>query len=403
MLSDTSTRKLQPKPTAYRVYDGAGVPGFGVQVTPAGAKSWFLQFRQSNKRRFLTLGHFPHTSTATAREKARAALAVIERGEDPTAPPPTALGNLESLLAAWLAHRLDMGGRNLPDIGRMIRNNCDALLARPAAELTASDFRAVLAEVHRRGARTLANRLRSHLHSMMRYGLQHDHDPRTLHQAVRFGLTANPLDAIPRDAAADRAGERVLGWAEVRELWHSERLPWRSRQACRLLLVVGARVNEVVQAPRSEFDLCAKLWVLPAERAKNRREHPVPLPQLAADLLVEIFALDSGDWLFPARNSPGAPKPWGKTALSHAVRKAGYDWEPRDLRRTWKTLTGEIGIEKGIRDRIQNHAQTDVSARHYDRYAYINEKRAALDAWAEELAARVAGGNVIPMRRRQSP
>lgn len=75
MLSDSSARKLQPKAAAYRVYDEAGVPGFGVQVTPAGAKSWFLQFRQHGKRRFLTLGHFPHTSTATAREKARAAMA----------------------------------------------------------------------------------------------------------------------------------------------------------------------------------------------------------------------------------------------------------------------------------------------------------------------------------------
>lgn len=400
MLSDSSARKLQPKAAAYRVYDEAGAPGFGIQITPSGAKSWFLRFQWRGKRRFLTLGHFPHTGTAAAREKAKAALSKLEAGEDPTAPPLAALGTLEALLSAWLAHRLDLGGRNLADIERMIRANCAPLLARPAAELTASDFRAALAAVHKRGARTLANRLRSHLHSMIRYGLQHDHDPRTLHQAVRFGLTANPLAAIPRDAAADKPGERVLSWAEVREVWHSERLPWRSRQACRLLVVLGARVNEVVQAPRSEFDLGGGLWTLPPDRAKNKREHVLPLPRLALDLLAELWALEDGDWLFPHRNTRNAAKPWGKTALSHAVRKACYDWEPRDLRRTWKTLTGEIGIEKGIRDRIQNHAQTDVSARHYDRYAYIAEKRAALDAWTEELAARMAGENVIPMRRK---
>ncbi|MEY0164830.1 integrase, partial [Providencia rettgeri] len=57
----------------------------------------------------------------------------------------------------------------------------------------------------------------------------------------------------------------------------------------------------------------------------------------------------------------------------------------RDLRRTCKTLMGEIGISKEIRDRIQNHALNDVSSKHYDRYDYLNEKRVALTKWEEKL------------------
>lgn len=45
----------------------------------------------------------------------------------------------------------------------------------------------------------------------------------------------------------------------------------------------------------------------------------------------------------------------------------------RDLRRTCKTLMGEAGISKEIRDRIQNHALNDVSSKHYDRYDYLPE------------------------------
>jgi hypothetical protein len=43
---------------------------------------------------------------------------------------------------------------------------------------------------------------------------------------------------------------------------------------------------------------------------------------------------------------------------------------------------GEIGIDKTVRDRVQNHALNDVSAKHYDRWDYMPEKREALLKWA---------------------
>jgi integrase len=53
----------------------------------------------------------------------------------------------------------------------------------------------------------------------------------------------------------------------------------------------------------------------------------------------------------------------------------------RDLRRTWKTLAGQTGISKEIRDRIQNHTLQDVSSKSYDRWNYMPEKRAAMKRW----------------------
>ncbi|MBO0216647.1 integrase, partial [Vibrio sp. Vb2880] len=50
----------------------------------------------------------------------------------------------------------------------------------------------------------------------------------------------------------------------------------------------------------------------------------------------------------------------------------------RDIRRTVKTLGGEVEIPKEYRDRIQGHAINDVSGRHYDMYEYLKEKRKGL-------------------------
>jgi hypothetical protein len=53
-----------------------------------------------------------------------------------------------------------------------------------------------------------------------------------------------------------------------------------------------------------------------------------------------------------------------------------------DFNKPWKTLAGQAGISKEMRDRLQNHIRTsDVSSRHYDRYDYLSERRNAMEQW----------------------
>ena len=77
----------------------------------------------------------------------------------------------------------------------------------------------------------------------------------------------------------------------------------------------------------------------------------------------------------------------------------------RDLRRTFRTLGGDDGISKEMRDRLQNHVEGGVGAKHYDRYGYLPERRAAMDKWADYLDRVIEGtvdadrGNVVPLRK----
>ena len=91
-------------------------------------------------------------------------------------------------------------------------------------------------------------------------------------------------------------------------------------------------------------------------------------------------------------------------AAARSVQKLCADtyfdkFVPRDLRRTVKTRMGELGIAKDVRDRLQNHAAMDVSAKHYDRYDYMAEKRAAAERWCDFLEVTISTGNVVPMRK----
>lgn len=404
-FSDASLRRLQPRSRAYRVFEGGALPGFGVAVAPGGGKTFFVQHTRQGKRRFYRLGAYPALSLSAARDKARHLLAQLEQGIDPRAlPQETPQGSLESLLTAWIDHQRGLGRRRLETVEKRLRHDLPAtLLLKPAAHIQPADIRAVLAGVHQRGSRVMANRLRAHLHALFAYGLHADHDPRRLSDPVLFGLTTNPVSAIPRDAGAEHPGERVLTWSEVRAAWHSDTLTWPTRQAVRLLLLTGARVNEICQAAWHEFDFDAGVWTLPAGRSKNHRPAVIPLTPLLRETLGELQSVFAGsDWLFPARNCAASIKPWGATALAHTVRLAGLDWRPQDLRRTFKTLAAGAGMERAILDKLQNHAQQDVASRHYDRHDYLAEKRRALEQWEAELRARLAGDNIValPIRRR---
>ena len=70
--------------------DDAGLAGsFGLRVTYRSVKSWIAMYRVENERnptrkkqRFVTLGRYPATSLAEARELAREALKAAGRGID---------------------------------------------------------------------------------------------------------------------------------------------------------------------------------------------------------------------------------------------------------------------------------------------------------------------------------
>ena len=115
---------------------------------------------------------------------------------------------------------------------------------------------------------------------------------------------------------------------------------------------------------------------------------------MAIEILKRLeTAAGSSRWLFPGRSETA---PLQGTSLARVVRGLCADSEldtftPRDLRRTAKTLMGEAGLDKDIRDRLQNHSLHDVSSKHYDRYSYLREKRKAIAIWDRYLCRIVTG------------
>jgi integrase len=101
-------------------------------------------------------------------------------------------------------------------------------------------------------------------------------------------------------------------------------------------------------------------------------------------------------FLFPARRIEGPRRYDSLTkAVSVYVKTSLIEsFSARDLRRTFKTLAGSMGISLEMRNRLQGHALVDVGSIYYDRYDYLDQKREAMEKWSEGLTTIISSQTI---------
>jgi integrase len=101
-------------------------------------------------------------------------------------------------------------------------------------------------------------------------------------------ITVSPCDKI-KAPAAEESRDRVLSDGEVRLAWGVfGGMGWPFGPIAKLLLLIGARRDEVASARWSEIDLAAKMWTIAKERSKNGAAHEIPLSDAAVAILAAL-------------------------------------------------------------------------------------------------------------------
>ena len=199
-------------------------------------------------------------------------------------------------------------------------------------------------------------------------------------------ITENPTIGFTPHTIASRS--RVLTDAELRAVWTAaEHTEGHFRTIVRLLILTGMRRGE-----------CAALqatWVqdstitLPKEATKNGREHTFPVGVMGVSILADTLPEDGPSLLFPARGKPTTPfNGWSKSKTVIDKRANIAPWTLHDLRRTFATNLAQMGVAPHIVERLINHVTGTISgvAAIYNRHAYMDEMRAATDAWENRLS-----------------
>jgi integrase len=220
-------------------------------------------------------------------------------------------------------------------------------------------------------------------------------------------VDTNPAYKVRKAAAGPSVRDRVLTSEEIGLFWNGldkAEMSAPLRLIFRLALLTGQRRSEVAGMRKCEIDQDNKLWALPGDRidngqtvhgrTKNRRDHIVPLTDAAINVVSKALAL-SGDseFVFPSPVRDGRVGHINGEAVSMAMRrnrKTAFgvpDMRTHDLRRTLRTFLGEQGVPDEVADRVLNHARPGVGNQHYNHAKMLPQVRAALELWAEHVAA----------------
>ena len=374
-LTDKTIEALKPEPKRYEVHD-LRCPGMSLRVTPSGRKTFTIKFRYGLTQKRMKLGIYPRISLATAREKANALLQQVDEGIDPTKRRRTTDMRVENVCREFIRLHAQPRNKSWREAERILEREFISQYAQcDIREIKRWHVLEIMDAAQTRGAHYQANRILSHVRKLLNWCVE------------RGILEASPIVGL-KPPTPEKSRERFLTDDEIKRVLRACRNEvYPFRQIVPMLLATAQRRGELTAMRWSEVDLEEKVWVIPAERAKNGKEHYVPLSTFALNLLNEVPRFLACDYVFTTtRRSPVSGYSKWLRRLTKESETSG--WRYHDLRRTAATNLAKLKVPQPVTEKILNHVSGVVSgiALVYNRYDFADETRDALEKWGERLA-----------------
>jgi integrase len=397
--SAVSNLRLSPGKSEIIVFDEA-LPGFGIRLRSGGKRSWIVQYRSGRQQRRLSLGTVETIDAASARKRAKAALAQAQLGRDPQAEKAAARAPkipelvLEDLVEKYLlVAKRRLKASTYAGIVLHLRKHWKSLHSQEVRNLERRHISAEIGRIAETSGLYGANRSRAALSALFAWAIGEG-----LANANPVVGTNKAIDEVPRD--------RVLSPDELRLVWQHAG-PSDYGAIVRLLILTGQRREEVGGMLWSEIDLDGALWSMDASRTKNTLPHDVPLAPSAVAILRGLRRREGRDLVFGS--SEGSFQGWSnaKASLDQRMSAALVEetsdkkvnikpWRLHDIRRTVATRLGDLGVQPHVVEAVLNHISGSKAgvAGIYNKAAYAVEKRAALEKWGAHVATLLAKSEV---------
>lgn len=388
------------------------VPRLAVRVTSAGVKSFVFESKLNRQTIRRTIGSADAWSVGDAREEARRLQVLVDSGVDPReqerekiaqgerarqeeeqlkrAQEHAARYTLDGLCNAY-ADYLKVRGKNKSSSDARSAFKVHVLEAwpseanLPANTVTSTQVAAIVRKVRESGKVRTAGILRNYLVAAFNAARRAPFDSAMGDELIAFNITTNPAEAVP--AIPVNRGDRVLSRSELGGYLKS--LGTRPED-CALRLAIfcgGQRMAQLLRASVSDYDSSTQTLRLLDGKGKRvaPREHLVPLAPIGAAL---VSCLATGKTLFTTERGTRLTERAVGARCSEICAEMGVPpFDLRDIRRTAETMLAGLRVSKDLRAQLLSHGIGGVQAAHYDRWEYIDEKRAVLEQWEKHLAA----------------
>ena len=420
MLNDTQCRQAKPKDKPYKLKDSNGLY---LEIKPNGVKAWRYRFELREdgkiKESVFAIGDYANAPSGETPEEAKArrdgrrftlaeardertkARALVKQGINPAQHRQLErikraqenATTLEAVAKEWLAlkdweeitkkRRLDMLTRVVfPTLGKL-----------PVKQVTPPLILGVLKKAAEKNGVSVMEEAKRTLFGIFELA------------AETFRVDANPVhqwrEALPKNKTQHK---RPLETAEIGQLLrdfdgHGGR--HETITAFRLMWLTLTRPSEAVEAKWEEFDLDAAIWRIPAGRMKMRREHVIPLPTQAVEMLRALHGLTGRHaHLFPHRDDK--TKPMATASFRQALNALGWagKYSPHATRTTGSTRLNEMGYSSDWIERQLAHAEPNAVRRTYNHAEHLADRAKMMQRWADMLDTWKKGdSNVTPIRQ----
>lgn len=292
---------------------------------------WMAQQWRDGKRTRKKLGSYPSMSLAQAREIFKRDFAdVIQKGRSIKIATDTRPGTVADLFEGYVAALKAAGKPSWKETEKGLNKIADTLgRHRLAREIEAEEIVELIRPIYERGARSMADHVRSYIHAAFSWGMKSDNDYRNS-SPRRFRIPFNPASDIPTEPKVQ--GTRWLSEEEFVQLYRWLDCPDTPvhpsyPRAVQLIMLTGQRVEEIARLHIDQWDAAER--IIDWSKTKNLQPHAVPVPSLAAELIESIKPNEYG-WFSPRRRihrSRSATAP--STVLSGgSATAASYPTQP---------------------------------------------------------------------------
>lgn len=372
-------------------------------VKASGAKSWIFRYRFGGREREMGLGSVSVFTLAEARERTKEVAKLLADGLDPMAERDRARSEAKLAAANQLtfdasaeqyikSHRAGWKNAKHADqwINTLATYASPVIGSMPVANVKTEHVMRVLEPIWRDKTET-ATRLRGRIESILAWctvqGFRAGDNP----AAWRGHLD----QLLPKPSAVAKVGNHAaLDWRELPAFMPQLRaMPGAGAMLVELCILTACRTSEALLASWSEFDLDAKLWVIPAERMKAKKEHRIPLSDAAMALLSRLRGQHDGDLLFPGR----AKKPLSNMVGLQLLKRMGRaDLTVHGFRSTFRDWAGEATAHpREVIEHALAHLLKDKAEAAYARGDLLAKRRALMADWGAYCDRPAMAGTVV--------
>jgi integrase len=313
-----------------------------------------------------------------------------------------ARGLIESMSPSWNGKHLaewhmTLLGETVPgEVGKVDRTEfdyCANIRHKPVASLTSEDALRVLTPLWQQKHET-ASRIRGRCERVWDYA-----------KARAQCSGENPfrwrghLDALlPKRSPLTRRHHKAMPFDDVPAFMSRLRgmIGWAPR-ALEFTILTAARTGEALGATWDEIDFTTKVWTVPGERMKAGKEHRVPLPERAVDILEDLRQMQVSNYVFPGikRGCPLNP-----TAMEGVLRRAGIDVMVHGFRSSFRDWAGDrTSFDRDVVEAALAHEIENKTEAAYRRSDALEKRRLLMGAWARYCASAPAERDkVVPLR-----